>query len=66
MNVQDGPSTALWVVRQGDVWALVIAGINEYGGASLNGREGPSATPWVQAVVRLERGMSGWSSGDDR
>jgi len=38
-------------VWQGDAWALVIAGIDEYGGTMLNGREGVSATPWVRAVV---------------
>lgn len=31
--------------------ALVIAGISECQGAMLTGREGPLATPWVQAVI---------------
>ena len=47
---------------QGDLWVLVIArmgrwdvGDDEYWDTMLNGREGPSATPWVHAASMVEK-----------
>ena len=64
LNVQDGPSAAplgessCWGMEQGDVWLLMIAGMRRwdvssdgYRDAMLNGREGPSVTPWMDAVA---------------
>jgi len=53
LDVRDSPSAALQVFEmlQGEMWALVIAGISECQGAMLTGREGPLATPWVWTAI---------------